>query len=82
MCYIFCTQKKITWTDTKLFVRTVTLSTQDNAKLIEKLKCGFKKLKERENEYLDFLNDLSFQGVNRLSVLLFENNNDRLVHTA
>ena len=50
--------------------------------MIEKLKCGFKKLKERENEYLDFLNDLSFQGVNRLSVLLFENNNDRLVHTA
>ena len=82
MCYIFCTQKKITLTDAKLFVRTVTLSTQDNAKLIEKLKCGFKKLKERENEYLDFLNDLSFQGVNRLSVLLFENNNDRLVHTA
>ena len=63
-------------------IRTVTLSAQDNAKLIEKLKCGFKRLKERENQYLDFLDDLSFRGVNRLSVLLFENNSDRLVHTA
>ena len=29
-------------TDTKLYVLVVTLSTQDNAKLLEKLKTGFK----------------------------------------
>ena len=28
---------------------------------------------ERQNRYLDFLNDLSFQGVNRLFVVSFEN---------
>ena len=33
------------------------------------------------NQYLDFLIDPSFQGVNRLFVLLFENEVDRKVHT-
>ena len=33
------------------------------------------------NQYLDFLIDTSFQGVNRLFVLLFENDGDRKVHT-
>ena len=33
------------------------------------------------NQYLDFLIDTSFQGVNRLFVLLFENHGDRKVHT-
>ena len=32
-----------TITDTKLYVPVVTLSTQDNAKLLEQLKSGFKK---------------------------------------
>ena len=31
-------------TDTKLFVPLVTLSTQDNAKLLEQLKSGFKRV--------------------------------------
>ena len=31
--------------------------------------------------YLDFLIDPSFQGVNRPFVLLFENKDDRTVHT-
>ena len=33
------------------------------------------------NQYLDFLIDPSFQRVNRLFVLLFENEVDRKVHT-
>ena len=64
-------------TDTKLYVPVITLSTQDNAKLLEKLKSGFKGTinwkkyqpnvsTERINQYLDFLIDSSFQGLNRL----------------
>ena len=34
-----------------------------------------------ENQYLDLLIDPIFQGVNRLFVLLFENEEDRKVHT-
>ena len=36
---------------------------------------------ERQNQYLDFLVDPSFQGVNRLFVLPFENKGDRKAHT-
>ena len=32
---------------------------------------------QEENRYLDFLINLSFQGINRLFVLLFENNGGR-----
>ena len=70
-------------TNRKLYVAVVTLSTKDNAKLLEQLKSGFKRtinwnnyqtkiLTERQNEYLDFLIDPSFQGVNRLFVLSFK----------
>ena len=69
--------------DTKLYVPVVTLSTQDNAKLLQQLKSGFKRTinwnkyqakvsTEGENQFLDFLIDPSFQGVNRLFVLSFE----------
>ena len=62
-------------TDAKLYVPVVTLSTQDNKKLLEQLKYGFKRTinwnkyrtkvsKEKQNQYLDFLIDPSFQGVN------------------
>ena len=44
-------------TSIKLYVPVVTLSTQDNAKLLEKLKSGFKRT--------NFLIDASFLGVNR-----------------
>ena len=78
-------------TDTKLFVPVVTLSTQDNANLLEKLISGFKRTinwnkyqpkisPERQNFHLDFLIDPSFQGVNRPFDLLFENENDRTVN--
>ena len=69
-------------TDTKLFVPVVTLSTQDNAKVLEQLKSSFKRTinwkkyqskvsTERQNQYLDYLIDPSFQEVNRLFVLSF-----------
>ena len=71
----------------------VTLSTQDNVKLLEKLKSGFKKtinwnkyqskesIDARNLNILDYLVDPSFQGVNRLFALWFENNEDRATHT-
>ena len=79
-------QAKFSITDTKTYVQIVTLSTQDNAKLLEQLKSGFKRtinwnkyqskiLNERPNQYLDYLIDPSFQGVNRL--LSFKNEAQR-----
>ena len=70
-------------TDKKLYVPVVTLSIQDNVKLLEQLKCGFKrtincnkhqskKSTGKPNQYLDNLIDPSFQVVNRLFVLSFE----------
>ena len=63
-----------------------------NTKLLEELKSGFKRTiiqnkyqskisSERQNQYLHFLTDPSFQEVNRLFVLLFENEDARKVHT-
>ena len=84
-------QTKFSITDTKRYVPVVTLSTQDSAKLLEQLKSGFNLIDEnkyqskvsskRQNQYLDFLIDPSFQEVNRLFLLSFENENDRNVHT-
>ena len=70
-------------TDAKIYVPVLTVSTQDNAKLLEQLRSGFKRIinwnkyqpkisTERQNQYLDFLIDPSFQGVNRVFVLSFE----------
>ena len=36
-------EPRFTLTDTKLYVPFVTLSTQDNARLLEQLKSGFKR---------------------------------------
>ena len=79
-------------TDTKLYVPVVTLSNQDHVKLLEQLKSGFKRTInwnkfqpkasiEARNLSLDYLVDPSFQEVNRLFVLLFENNEDRSTQT-
>ena len=73
-----------TVTDIKFYVPVVTLSTQDNVKLLKQLESGFKwiinwnkyqsKITEQTwNRYLDFLIDPSFRGLNKLFVLLFEN---------
>ena len=68
----------------KTSVLVVTSSTQDNAKLLDQLKSGLKKINRNEylskistdipNQYLDYLINPSFQKVNRLFVLSFENN--------
>ena len=75
-CVICSTIRKTKFaiTDTKRYVPVVTLSTQDNAQLLEQLTSGFKRTinwkkyqskvsKERQNQYLDFLIDPNFQGV-------------------
>ena len=79
---------KFAITDTKLYVPVVTLSTQDNAKLLQQLKSGFKRTINwnkyqsdpktyAQNRYLNHLVDASFLGVNRLFVLSFKNEDDR-----
>ena len=75
-------------TETKLYVPVVTLSTQDNAKLLPQLKSGFKRtiswnkyLSKPEllaqNPNLNHLVEPSFQGVNRHFILAFENDAQR-----
>ena len=75
-------------TDTKLYVPVVTLSTQENTKFLQQLKSGFKRVINwnkylskpellAQNPNLNHLVEPSFQGVNRLFVLVFENDNDR-----
>ena len=71
-----------TITKTGLYVPVVTLSTQDNAKLLSRLKSGFKrtinwnkylsKLLLAQNPNLNHLVEASFQRVNRIFVLAFE----------
>ena len=75
-------------TDTKLYVPVVTLSTQENPKFLQQLKSGFKRVINwnkylskpellAQNPNLNHLVEPSFQGVNRLFVLAFENDDDR-----
>ena len=77
-----------TITETNLYVPIVTLSTQDNAKLLSQLKSGFKRTISwnkylaklellAQNPNLNHLIEPSFQGVNRLFVLAFENDAQR-----
>ena len=77
---------RFTITGTKLFDPVVTLSTQDNAKLLQHLKSGFRRTIDWnksdpktyvQNRYLNHLFNSSFQGVNGLFVLPLENENDR-----
>ena len=75
-------------TDTKLYVPVVTLSTQENTKFFQQLKSGFKRVINwnkylskpellAQNPNLNHLVEPSFQGVNRLFVLAFENDDYR-----
>ena len=68
-----------TITETNLYIPVVTLSTQDNAKLLRQLKWGFKRTKSwnkymskpallARSQNLNHLIEPSFQGVNRLFV--------------
>ena len=83
---------KFAITETKLYVPFVTLSTKENEKLLQQLKSGFKKsiswnkyessIKTfAQNIYLNYLINPNFQGVNRIFVLSFENENDRTSHS-
>ena len=75
-------------TDTKLHVQVVTLSKQNDKKLLEQLKSGFKrtvkwnKYKSQvtiqpQNKSLNYLIDPTFTKVNRLFVLSFARNAER-----
>ena len=66
----------------------MTLSTQENTKFLQQLKSGFKRVINwnkylskpellAQNPNLNHLVERSFQGVNRLFVLTFENDDDR-----
>ena len=79
-------------TDTKLYVPVVTLSTKGNTKLLQQLKSGFKSVINwnkhlskpellRQNPNLNYLIEPSFQGVNRLFILTFENDTQRISHS-
>ena len=79
-------------TDTKLYVPVITLSTQDNSKLLQQLKSGFKRVINwnkylskpellTQNPNLNHLVEPNFQGVNRLFVLAFENDTQKTSHT-
>ena len=66
---------KFAITDTNTYVPVVTFSVQDNEKILQQLKRGFKKQKrnqKKKKRYLNHLPDPSFWGVKRLFVLSFE----------
>ena len=69
----------------------VTLSTQENIKVLKDLESGFKRkinwnkylaktTNQARNSYLDYLIDPGFQGVNRLFVLSFKDDDGRESH--
>ena len=75
-------------TDTNLYVPVVTLSTQENTKFFQQLKSGFQRVINwnkylskpellAQNPNLNHLVEPSFQGLNRLFVLAFENDDNR-----
>ena len=75
-------------TDTKLYVLVVTLSTENDKRLLEQLRTGFKRTikwnkyrsemtNQTKNNNLNYLIDPTFTKVNRLFVLPFENESDR-----
>ena len=75
-------------TDCKLYVPVVTLSSEEDNKLLDQLKLGFKRTikwnkymsqmsNETANNTLNYLPNPTFSNVNRLFVLSFENEGDR-----
>ena len=82
------TSAKFKITDCKLYVPVVTLSAENDKKLLEQLKSGFRRSikwnkympqmsNENKNNNLNYLTDTTFSNVNRLFVLSFENEDDR-----
>ena len=81
------TDAKFEITDYKLYVPVVTLSAENDNKLLEQLKSGFRRSikwnkyisqmsNQNGNNNLNYLIDPTFSNVNRLFVLTFENEND------
>ena len=75
-------------TDTKLYVPIMTLSTQNNAKLLQQIKSRLQRVINwnkylsksellAQNPNLNHLVEPSFQEVNRLFVLAYENDTQR-----
>ena len=88
VCKLFYNSQvsRLTITYTKFYVPVVTLSTQDNAKLLEQLKSSFKRAinwnkyqsrttVQEQNRYLDSLIDPSFHGTKWIFVFSFANKN-------
>ena len=82
------TSTKFEITDCKLYVPVVTLSAENDNKLLEKLKSRFRRSikwnkymsqmsNQNKNNNLNYLIDTTFSNVNRLFVLSFENEDDR-----
>ena len=82
------TSAKFEKTDCKLYVPVVTLSAENDNKLLEQLKSGFRRTikwnkymsqmsNQNKNNNLNYLTDPTFSNVNRLFVLSFENEDDR-----
>ena len=78
-----------TITETNIYILVITLSIQDNAKLLSQIESNFKRkiswnnyLAKPEllarNQNVNYLIESSFQGVNRLFVLAFENDEQRI----
>ena len=72
----WATQFKID--DTKLYVLVVVLSTQDNVKLLQQLKSGFKRIInwnkfqskvsiDRKNPHLDYLIDPKYENIRKIA---------------
>ena len=82
------TNAKFKTKDCKLYVPVVTLSAENDNKLLEQLKTGFKRTikwnkyrsemsNQTKNNNLNYLIDPTFTNVNRLFVLSFQNEDDR-----
>ena len=82
------TDAKFEISDCKLYVPVVTLSAENDNKLLEQLKSGFRRSIKRnkymsqmsnqnKNNNLNYLIDTTFSNVNRLFVLSCENEDDR-----
>ena len=89
MCNVWCRKTTFKITSTKFYVLIVTLSTKHNVNLTKQLNEVFKRSvysneykSKTETQEVDAKNpkrfpfDASFQGVNRLFVLAFDNIND------
>ena len=82
------TSAKFEITDCKLYVLVVTLSAENDNKLLEQLKSGLRRSikchkymsqmsNQNKNNNLNYSIDTTFSNVNRLFVLSFENEDDR-----